>query len=233
MSNGTSESNPQAQGTGSFDFNAFINESKETLMNPKSYFAALKTTGGMAEPLIKAVIYGAIAGVFAFLWSVLRIGAVTGGMFGGAVGVMVFVWYIIAAVIGLFIGAIVVLVISAICKGSTDFESSVRVSASLMVLMPISALLGFAGGISLYLGAIVTLAVNIYGLWLLYNALIETLKAKPETTKVVGYVLIGLFVLMMFGKLATVRKANELMDGFKNSDFKEMMKEMEKDKDNK
>lgn len=232
MSNGTSESNPQAQGTGSFDFNAFINESKETIMNPKSYFAALKTTGGMAEPLIKAVIYGAVSGVFAFLWSVLRIGAVTGGIFGGAIGVMVFVWYIIAAVISLFIGAVVVLVISAICKGSTDFESNVRVTASLMVLMPIGAFLGFTSGISLYLGAIVTLAVNIFGLWLLYNALIETLKAKPETTKVVGYVLIGIFVLMMFGKLATARKANELLDGFKNSDFKEMMKEMDKEKEN-
>ena len=232
MSNGTSESNPQAQGTGSFDFNAFINESKETLLNPKSYFAGLKTSGGMAEPLIKAVIYGAVAGVFAFLWSVLKVGAMTGGMFGGAVGVMVFVWYIIAAMIGLFIGAVVVLVISAICKGSTDFESNVRVTASLMVLMPVGALLGFAGGINLYLGAIITLAVNIFGLWLLYNALIETLKAKPETTKIVGYVLIAIFVLMMIGKLAAVRKANEFMEGFKNSDFKEMMKEMEKEKEN-
>ena len=231
MSNGTSDSNPQAQGTGSFDFNAFINESKETLLNPKSYFAGLKTSGGMAEPLIKAVIYGAIAGVFAFLWSVLKIGAMTGGMFGGgAVGVMVFVWYIIAAVIGLFIGAVIVLVISAICKGSTDFESNVRVTASLMVLMPISALLAFAGGINLYLGVIITLGVNIFGLWLLYNALIETLKAKPETTKIVGYVLIALFVLMMLGKIATLRKANQFMEGFRNSDFKEMMKEMEKEK---
>jgi len=233
MSNGTSDSNPQAQGSVSFDFNAFINESKETLLNPKSYFAAMKTNGGMVEPLIKAVIYGAIAGIFAFLWSILKIGAIGGGVFGGAFGVMIFVWLLIAAVIGLFIGAVIVLVISAICKGSTDFESNVRVTASLMVLMPIGALLGFASGISLYLGAIITLAVNIFGLWLLYNALIETLKTKLETTKVAGYVLIAIFVLMMIGKLAAVRKANEFMDGFKNSDFKEMMKEMEKGKENK
>jgi hypothetical protein len=232
MSNGTPDSNPQAQSTGSFDFNAFINESKETLLNPKAYFAALKTTGGMAEPLIKAVIYGAVSGVFAFLWSVLKIGAVTGGMFGGAVGVMVFVWYIIAAVIGLFIGAVIVLVISAICKGSTDFESNVRVTASMMVVMPIGALLGFAGGINLYLGAVVTLCVNIFSLWLLYNALNETLKAKQETTKIVSYVLIALFVLGMFMKIATLRKANQFMEGFKNSDFQEMMKDIEKDKEN-
>jgi len=230
MSNGTPDSNPQAQNMGSFDFNAFINESKETLLNPKSYFAALKTTGGMAEPLIKSVIYGAVAGVFAFLWSIMKVGAMAGGMFGGAVGVMVFVWYIIAAVIGLFIGAVIVLVISAICKGSTDFESNVRVTASLMVIMPIGALLGFAGGINIYLGTFVTLCVNIFSLWLLYNALNETLKAKQETVKIVSYVLIGLFVISMLIKITTFRKANQFMDGFKNSDFKEMMKEMEKEK---
>ena len=228
MSNGTPESNTQAQNSGSFDFNAFINESKETLLNPKSYFAGLKTTGGMAEPLIKAVIYGAVAGVFAFLWSLLKVGSVTGGMFGGAVGVMVFVWYIIASVIGLFIGGVIVLVISAICKGSTDFESNVRVAASLMVVMPISALLGFAGGINLYLGAVVTLGVNIFSLWLLYNALNETLKANQGTVKIVSYVLIALMVISLLVKVTALRKASQFMDGFNNSDFKEMMKDLEK-----
>ncbi|HUX97850.1 MAG TPA: Yip1 family protein [Bacteroidales bacterium] len=232
MSNGTPESNAQAQNSGPFDFNTFINESKETLLNPKSYFAGLKTTGGMAEPLIKAVIYGAVAGVFAFLWSILRIGSVTGGMFGGAVGVMVFVWYIIAAVIGLFIGAVIILVISAICKGSTDFESNVRVAASLMVVMPIGALLGFASGLNLYLGAVVTLGVNLFSLWLLYNALNETLKASQATVKIVSYVLIALFVISMFVKITALRKASQFMDGFNNSDFKEMMKDLEKEKDN-
>ena len=56
-----------------FDFNAFIQESKEVLVNPKSYFSTMKTSGGMTEPLIKAVIYGAIAGAIAFLWSLLRL----------------------------------------------------------------------------------------------------------------------------------------------------------------
>ncbi len=69
-----------------FDFNAFIKESKDVLVNPKSYFSTMKTTGGIAEPLIKAVIYGAVAGIIAFIWSLLKIGGGTLGMFGGAVG---------------------------------------------------------------------------------------------------------------------------------------------------
>ncbi len=212
---------------GTFDFNVFIKESKDVLTNPKSYFSTMKTTGGMSEPLIKAVIYGAVAGVFAFLWSLLHVGAVTGGMFGGAVGIMVFVWSIIGAVIGLFIGAVIVLIISAICKGSTDYEANVRVTAAVMVIMPINALLGFAGSINLYLGVIVSLAVNIFSLWLLYNALVEALKAKESTTKTVSYILIALFVLFTIVGLGAKKKANQFMNEFNNSDMKELLKDME------
>jgi hypothetical protein len=132
-----------------FDFNVFLKESKDVLVSPKSYFSTMKTTGGIAEPLIKAVIYGVVAGLIAFIWSLLKIGSSTMGLLGGAVGVMLFVWYIIGAIIGLFIGAVIILVISAICKGSTDFEANTRVTAALMVIMPISALLGFVSGLNL------------------------------------------------------------------------------------
>jgi len=213
---------------GTFDFNVFIKESKDVLVNPKSYFSTMKTSGGMTEPLIKAVIYGAIAGVFAFLWSLLKIGAVTGGMLGGAVGVMAFVGYIIGAIIGLFIGAVILLIISSICKGSTDFEANVRVTAAVMVVMPISAFLGFAGHFNLYLGVIIGLAVNIFALWLLYNGLVEALKSKPETTKIVVYVLIAIFVLFMLINLGVRKKANQFMNEFNNSDVKELLKDMEK-----
>jgi hypothetical protein len=215
---------------GTFDFNEFIKESKDVLLNPKSYFSTMKTTGGMTEPLIKAVIYGAIAGAFAFLWSLLKLGGMGGGIFGGAVGIMVFVSYIIGSIIGLFIGAVIVLVISSICKGSTDFESNVRVTAAVMVIMPISAFLGFAGHFNIYLGSIVTLAVNVFSLWLLYNGLVETLKTKPETTKIVTYVLIALLVLMFVVGIGAKRKANQFMNEFNNSDMKELFKDMEKGK---
>jgi amino acid transporter len=97
-----------------------------------------------------------------------------------------------------------------------------------MVVMPISAFLGFTGGINLYLGVIIALAVNIFALWLLYNGLVEALKSKPETTKIVVYVLIALFVLFMLLGLGARSRANRFMNEFKNSDVKELMKNMEK-----
>ena len=210
---------------GTFDLNEFIRESKDTLVNPKSYFSTMKTSGGMTEPLIKAVIYGAIAGVFSFLWSILHLGAITGGAFGNAFGIMIFIWAIIGAIIGLFIGGVIVLVISSICKGSSDFEANIRVVAAVMVIMPISAFLGFAGGFNLYLGLIIGVAVNIFACWLLYNGLVDALKARPETAKIVMYVLIAIFVLIMLLGLGTKRRANQFMRDFNRSDYKEMMKD--------
>jgi hypothetical protein len=202
----------------SFDFNLFIKESKDVLVNPKSYFSTMKTTGGMAEPLIKAVIYGAIAGALTFIWSLLGMGAL-----GGAIGIMAFIWSIIAAIIGLFIIAVIVLVISSICKGNTDFEANMRVTAAVMVIMPISSLFGFAGHLNLYLGIIIGLAVYIFALWLLYNGLVEALKTNAETTKIVSYVLIAIIVLIMLLGF----KTRKYMYQF-NDNLKELPKEIEK-----
>lgn len=214
---------------GTFDFNEFIKDSKDVLVNPKTYFSTMKTTGGIPEPLIKAVIYGAIAGIFSFLWSVLNIGVAGSSIYGSAVGIMLFIWGIIGAVIGLFIGGVVVLILSAICKGSTDFEANVRVTAAVMVIMPISSFLAFAGSFNLYLGAVVTVALNIYTVWLLYNALVETLKAKPETSKILSYVLIGIMVLFLIVGFGAKKRAKEFMKEFNNPDSKELMEDAPKE----
>ena len=210
--------------TSTFDFNAFIKESKETLVNPKSYFTTMKTSGGWAEPLIKVVIYGAVAGVIAFVWSVLGLGGIKAGMFGGAIGAMALVWSIVGAIIGLFIGAVILLIISSICKGSTDFEANARVVAASMVIMPINAILGFTAGISSWFGMIISLCISLYALYILYHGLVEALKAKPETSKIVMYVLAALLVLFMLLGMSTRNKMSKYMD---NEDVKEMLKDIE------
>lgn len=206
---------------GNFDFNEFVRESKDVLVNP-TYFSSMKTSGGMTEPLIKAVIYGALAGLISFIWSLLNLGAVSTG-FGGAIGVMAFIWAVIGAIIGLFIGGVILLVISSICKGSTNYEANVRVTSAVMVMMPISAFFGFASGINLYLGLIVGLAVAVFSLWLVYKGLVQALKSQPETTKIVMYVLVAIFVLFMVLGMGARRKADQFMRNFNNSEmFKDM-----------
>jgi len=207
--------------TSSFDFNAFIKESKETLLNPKAYFSIMKTSGGMTEPIIKALIYGVVTGVIGFLWGILGLGFKV-GIFGGAIGAMALVWTIMAALIGLFVGAVVLLIISSICKGNSDFEANMRVVAAVMVIMPINALLGFTLGINSTLGMIVSLCVSLYGLYLLYHGLTGALKANPATTKIVMYVLAALLVLFMIVGLGTRNRVNRFMKDVENRDLQEM-----------
>jgi hypothetical protein len=208
----------------SFNFNAFIKDSIDVLVKPKSYFSTMKTTGGIAEPLIKALIYGVVAGIIALIWGFLKLGG-SAGILGGAVGVMLFIWYIIGSVIGLFIGAVVILIISAICKGSTDFEANTRVTASLMVLTPVHALLSFVTGLNSTAGAIISLAINLFGLYLLYHGLVGALKAKEGTSKILTIILAALLALFFIIGLGFKKKASQFMD----KDLKELMENVEKD----
>ncbi|MCB8965122.1 MAG: YIP1 family protein [Bacteroidales bacterium] len=177
-----------------FDFKKFIDDSKETLINPKSYFASMKLSGGMGEPIIKALIYSVIAAVFSLIWSFFMVSTVTGGLFGGAVGIAAFFITIIGGIIGVFIAALIILIISSICGGNSDFEANLRVAASLMVLFPISTLLSVFK-FNYYLGEIVGLAVNLYSLYLLYIAVTVALKGKDQTAKIISYVLAGIVAL--------------------------------------
>lgn len=207
---------------GNFDFNAFVKESTDVLTKP-DYFSTMKLSGGMTEPLIKAVIYGVIAGAFSFLWSILHL-SFGGGLFGGAVGIMIFLSTVIGAVVGLFIGAVLMLILSAICGGSTDFEANVRVAAALMVLMPINAFLKVFSGINFYLGLIVTIAVGLFGLWLAYKALVQALKAKPETSRIAVIVLGALLLITTLTGIGTSRRLSRMMNDL-NRPMQEMPKE--------
>jgi hypothetical protein len=226
---------------GGFDFKKLIDDSKAVLMTPKEYFASMPKTGGYVEPLIKAVIYGLIAGILTFIWSLLHLTPAAGilgkWMGGGTVGVMSIVTAVIGAAIGLFIGGVILLIISAICGGSKDYEANVRVTAALMVLSPINALLSFTGGISIYLGAIISLAVSLYGIWLLYNALIHALGAGEKAAKVVSIILAILPVISLISMLTCYKAASTVSDKYMKDakqqeealkNFNKLMEEMKK-----
>ncbi|HMB20028.1 MAG TPA: hypothetical protein VKQ10_03090, partial [Spirochaetota bacterium] len=105
---------------GGFNFAQFIDDSKNTLTNPKEYFASMAKEGGFGEPIIKALLYGLVAGLITFIWGIIGLSAAggLGAMFGGAVGIMAIVGGLIFALIGLFIGGLIMLIISAICGGN-------------------------------------------------------------------------------------------------------------------
>jgi hypothetical protein len=217
-----------------FNFNTFFEDSRRALLDPKEYFSSMPVTGGLGAPVIKALIYGAIAGIFYLLWSILNITYGGGGLFGGAVGIMAFIGSIIGALIGLFIGAVIILLLVAIAGGRTDFEPIVHVSAALLVIMPVTAFLNVFSGIHWLLGALLSLAVNLYALWMLYNAMTLTLNAKADTSKIIMYILAGLLVLFFFLGMGARRIGRNYMREFEqyNMDFGQKPADMKASPDN-
>ncbi|MDT8402391.1 MAG: YIP1 family protein [Bacteroidales bacterium] len=209
----------------SFNFNQFVKDSVNSLTKPKAYFAEMPTTGGLGVPIVKALIYGAIAGIFTFLWSLLKVGGATTGLLGGAVGIMALIWMIIGALIGLFIGAVIMLILSAICGGSTDFEANARVTASLMVLMPINALFGFIGG---GVGSIIAFIINLYGLYMIYHALTQTLKGKEGTSRIIAIILAVILIIFLITGFFAKKTAKRYLDNFE-SEWEQTMEESGKD----
>jgi len=198
----------------SIDFNKILKDSRETLLNPKGYFESMPLSGGLAEPVIKAAIYGAVAGLFGLLWSVLGWSALGGGILGGAVGIMALIWSVVGAVVGVFIGGAIMLAISAICGGNQDFEANVRVTASIMVVYPIGAFVAFLNVISFTLAGVAGLVVNMYSIYLLYEAVIRALKGKESSMKIVMLVLIILVLLGFFGGRRISKSVMDYSDMF-------------------
>jgi hypothetical protein len=199
-----------------FDFKQFIEDSKAVLLNPKEYFSKMPVSGGFGEPIIKALIYGIIIGVINYIWFLTGLGIASGmSWLGSGAGIMAIFGLIIFSVIGLFVGGVIMLVVSAILGGNTDYEANVRVVASLMVISVVSSALNFFDGINLYLGVIVSIAVSLWGLYITYHALTLSLKAGEKGAKILLIVFAVLVVIFSFSGIAA-RKAMQNFPGVNN-----------------
>ena len=87
-----------------------------------------------------------------------------------------------------------------------------RVVAAVMVVMPINALLGFTTGINSVFGAIISLGVNLYALYLLYHGVTGALKANQGTAKIVMYVLAALLLIFTLAGLGTRNRMSKIMN---------------------
>jgi hypothetical protein len=183
-----------------FNFKKFIEDSKATLYSPKDYFSKMPVSGGFGEPIIKVLIYGVIFSLFEFLWMQLGIKNLPDEILlegGTGVMVMVLAGRVVTSLIGLFIGSAIVLVFSMVLSGNKDFEACVRVVASLMIISVVSSAFSFLSGVNYYLSLIISIAISLWGLYLLYNALAYALKATEKGSRILTIILAVLLFLVI------------------------------------
>ena len=197
---------------GSYMLKKIYEDTRQALLRPEHYFAAIETKSGWAEPIMKALIYGITSGLFILLWSFLDIIGVTEGIFSGDVGVVGFFITIIGAVVGIFVGGFLIIIISYICNGNINFTSALYIAAAVMVFLPLNAFIGIFDGINYVLGLLISLGMNLYGLYMLYTAVTVTLKTEKKPARIIFYVLGGILLLSLLFVLYArneVRKYNE------------------------
>jgi hypothetical protein len=189
--------------------NAFIETLKLVLLNPTVAFSTMKTEGGLAEPLIYAVIGGSAGFIVYFLFSIFlsSIGMMShrdplAGIMGFGIGAIFFVIFIpVLLGVGLFIGgAILHLCLTLVGGARRSFETTFRV-------------LCFAAGSAYPLMIVPLCGGLIAGIWCIVLQCIGLAQAHETTTGKAALAVFlplivccggGLILGIMFGTLGAL-----------------------------
>ena len=159
-------------------FPAFLETLKLVLLNPTTAFSAMKTEGGLSEPLIYAVIGGSVGFIVYFLFSLFMssfglMGSHNelAGVLGVGMGAVVFIIFMpLLIALGIFIGSgIVHLCLTLVGGARRAFETTFRVvcfavgSAYPLMIVPV------CGGL-------------ISGIWCLVVECVGLARAHQTTT---------------------------------------------------
>ncbi len=217
-----------------FDFKKIIDDTKGVLTSPAEYFASMSKEGGFVEPLIKALVYSVIAGVIGSivgfitikmspLGALVGMGTMISSMLWGLVGAL------IIGIIGLFLGGLLIMLASMISGGNKEYEAAVRVAASLMVISPIRSLFAFLSDVNIWLGMVVSIALSLYGIYLLYIALIKSLGGKELAAKIIAGVLCLFPAFTLLNTILCYQSSKAISEGLKKGASQEQMKKAEEE----
>ncbi len=174
----------------------FIDETIAVLISPASFFSSRDRADIRWFVLIlKIFLYVALAQLIGVIPASL-----TQGSFAfDSTYVLISCGLLVAAIPILFIAALLLCIISAICGGITNLKVNADVTASVIIVYPVSALMSIFYHINVYFHAVLSALVTLYGLWLLYLGLVKRLKAQPALSAV-AVVLMAIFPIYSGGK---------------------------------
>ena len=159
------------------NFAAMPQEAVKVVTAPADFFREMPKTGGFLEPLVFAVIMGAIAGIIHAILSLFGAGYGAAGMAAGFSAIIIMP---IAVAIGSFIGGAILFVIWKLMGSQEEYEAAYRCGAYLTALAPITAIISvvpYAGGIvnwAIYVFYLVTASIHVHNIpsqkaWLVFG----------------------------------------------------------------
>ncbi len=180
------------------DFKTFITDARDLLLRPKKLFESIKTNTDFDEPIVKAGVYGLLAGIISVLV----------GIFSGK-GIISLTKLISLPILSIFITfgvAGILLFISYLANGKMNFEASVKAVSSKIFLYPIIILLS-AVSITFPLLVFSTVLVDMFLLYLGYSMIIYCLNAELKRARII----FGILGLLMLGFYLTDYSHNWFM----------------------
>ncbi len=163
---------------------------RDVIINPKRYFTKIVADGNMEESMFKAFIYGLLGGLLVLGLRLLGGATVT----FGAVFTAIIIVPVLAVALLFLMGGLLMLV-SEITGGERDWEIAIKGLASVFFIYPAILVLN-ALAFNCTSMWIISLAVDIYVLFLFYNIALYCMRGRR------GYVLVVIGILAMF--MATV-----------------------------
>lgn len=181
---------------------SIVEDAKRVLTQPLEFYSTMPQSGGFSDPCIFLLVMAVIMGALATLVSIFGVGHL-GSMVIGFGSIVVIP---IMALIGSFIGALIMFVIWKLMGSEKDYETSYRCVAYASVVYPIMPLVGWVP----YLGTVITAGLGMY---LLYVATIQVQAIKPQRAQTVMGILAAVLIFMQLSGEYTARSFQQHFEG--------------------
>ena len=163
---------------------------RDIIVNPRRYFTKIVADGNIEEAMLKAFMYGLLGGAL-----VLGLRALGGATFTISSVFTAMVIVPVMAVALLFVMGGLMMLVSEITGGERDWEIAIKGLASVFFIYPVILVLN-ALAANCWSIWVISLAVDVYVLFLFYNIALYCMRGRR------GYVIGVIAILAIF--MATV-----------------------------
>ena len=190
-----------------------LTETYAILFSPQKYFKNLQLSGKPVELLFKIIVYSFTIATFssvAFFFKLEPTSVLS--LIKEHTGVSAFFVSEALVLLKLFVGALVLSFFSSLFGGNKKYQAALRVATSLLAVGVVKSMVFFLNGVSFYLTFTVQVLLNLWALYLLYTAMVYSLKAKEKSVRHFVLLLTLLMLVWKALSLVTMISLNSYMD---------------------